>query len=141
MDVVSALTGFLLGAATGSAGTYFAGVFTDQRKRQEVAKAELRTFTDLATQMPDLFRELKADLESDGQTFTREVFLMPRGAVLGGFDNPAHFRYTFEEHAALREKFALLEHAQLVADVTPGNTPKFRLSEPFVALLRRWRAD
>jgi hypothetical protein len=139
MDVVSVLAGFLLGTATGAGGTYFAGVFTAQRMRQDATRAEQRAFNALAAQMPELFRAIKADLETDGQEFTREVFLLPSaGARIGGFDNRAHFDYNYNEHKALKEKFDLLAQAGFVTDITPGNAPKFKLSEPFVTHLKRW---
>jgi hypothetical protein len=141
MDFLSVCTGFLIGAVTGSAGTYFGGVFTDQRKRQEAVKAERRAFSDLASQMPELFRAIKADLEADGQEFTREVFLLPGGANLSGFEDRGHFTYRDRDHAALREKFDLLEHAHFVSDITPGNAPEYRLSESFVTHLRTWRTE
>ncbi len=141
MDFVSLGTGFLVGALTGSGGTYLAGVFTDQRKRQEAARAEIRGFKDLAAQMPELFRAIKIDVEADGQEFTREVFVLPGRAILSGFEDRAYFAYSDQDHASLREKFDLLEHAGFVSDITPGNTPKFRLSEPFVVHLKRWRPD
>jgi hypothetical protein len=89
--------------------------------------------------MPELFRAIKADLETDGQEFTREVFLLPTArTMMGGFGNQAYFAYSDDSHEALKEKFDLLAEAGFVTDITPANTPKFKLAEPFVTHLKRW---
>lgn len=142
LDVLSTCVGLLFGVAIGAGGKYLADVFTDQRKRQEAAKTQLRAFNALAAQMPELFRAIKTDLEADGQQFTREVFLLPSPrSMLSGFETKAYFCYDNEQHAALEEKFDLLKHEGLVTDIAQGNTPHFRLAEPFVVHLLRWRAD
>ncbi len=130
---------YLAGIVTGIAGQFFGARFTDTRREQEEAARHRRTFSKLAAEMLSLFRGLKCDVETDGEAYTRDVFLLPvRGVVMGPTDQ-SYFPYYESEHSELRAKFDMLASAGFVADVTRTNTPKYRLSEDFVHRLRGWR--
>jgi len=134
-DLASALIGFLVGTATGAAGTYFANKYTDRRREQETGRRAKQQFLAIKKQMPQLLVEMKADLAGDGNGHVREFFVLPsRRVSLGGSEKP-RFVYYEDEHDNLRGKLDILENAGYLIDVTPKNTPIFRMSEDFVGLL------
>jgi hypothetical protein len=134
-DLISTLIGFLVGTVTGAAGNYFANKFTDCRREQEAARQATKRFAAVRAQMPKLIEEMKTDLAGEGHAQIREFFVLPNKKVcLGGSKKP-RFRYYEDEHDNLRGKLDILENADYLIDVTPGNTPIFRMAEAFVELL------
>lgn len=93
------------------------------------------SFRQIKEQMPGLIAEMKKDLEEENGKFVREFFVMSRRHVLGGSEKP-RFIYYEEDHDNLRGKIDILENHGYLADVTPGNTPIYRMSEEFVNLVR-----
>lgn len=93
------------------------------------------SFRQIKEQMPALIAEMKKDLEEENGKFVREFFVMSRRHVLGGSEKP-RFIYYEEDHDNLRGKIDILENHGYLADVTPGNTPIYRMSEEFVNLVR-----
>lgn len=138
-DLTSTLIGFLVGTATGAAGTYFANKYTDRRREQESATDVRKQFLDIKKQMPDLLAEMKSDLAKDHTTsYVREFFvLQSRGIRLGGSEKP-RFIYYESEHDNLRGKLDILGNVGYIKDVTPKSTPIFRMSEGFVELLMKF---
>jgi len=95
-------------------------------------------FDEIAEQMPDLLRAIKADLAHEGAQYIRHVFILPTpGTSLGG-SRQGHFIYYESEHDALREKLNALERAEFVADIAEHATPHYELQDVFVTLLRSW---
>ena len=92
------------------------------------------SFLQVKGQMPALIAEMKKDLEGNQGKFVREFFVMSRQHILGGSDKP-RFIYFEEDHENLRGKIDILENQGYVVDVTPGNTPIYRMSEEFVQLV------
>ena len=92
------------------------------------------SFLQVKGQMPALIAEMKKDLEGNQGKFVREFFVMSRRHVLGGSEKP-RFIYYEEDHDNLRGKIDILENHGYVTDVTPGNTPMYRMSEEFVQLV------
>jgi hypothetical protein len=92
------------------------------------------SFLQVKGQMPALIAEMKKDLEGNQGKFVREFFVMSRRHVLGGSEKP-RFIYYEEDHDNLRGKIDILENHGYVTDVTPGNTPIYRMSEEFVQLV------
>jgi len=136
-DLTSTLIGFLVGTATGAAGTYFANKYTDRRREQEAGKQAKRQFLAIKKQMAHLLAEMKADLAGEGRSHVREFFVLPNERVrLGGSEKP-RFVYYEDQHENLRGKLDILENAGYIMDVTPKNTPIFRMSEDFVRLLMK----
>lgn len=134
-DWLSSVIGFLVGTATGAAGTYFAEKYTDKRRVSEYGSKLKQEFIKLKKQMPELISEFKDDLSKKENKLIREFFVLPNKRVcLGGSEKP-RFAYYEDEHEYLRSKIDLLEYAGFLSDVTPGNTPIYRMSEEFVDLI------
>jgi hypothetical protein len=133
--VASHSAAFLLGTATGAAGQYFADRFTDQRRRQE-ARAEIKArWSKIIGAMPAFIEEMKKDLKSS--PLIREFIVLPNKHVSFGVGKlQPRFRYYEDEHPQLRGQLAMLEHYGYIHDVTPGNTPIYRMTEEFVELVQ-----
>jgi hypothetical protein len=91
-------------------------------------------FLQIKEQMPDLIAEMKKDLSEDNGAFVREFFVMSKRHILGGSEKP-RFIYYLEDHENLRGKMDVLENNGYLIDVTPGNTPVYRMTEEFVGLV------
>jgi hypothetical protein len=89
--------------------------------------------------MPELIREMRLDLDGDGTDTIREFFVLPSPDVFLGGLTKRRFRYDESNHEGLREKLDLLEQEGFIVDVTPGNTPIYRMTEDFVQLIRLMR--
>ena len=130
---------FLVGLAVGAAGTYCAEKFTDRRREREERGREKRAFDDLAARMPELFKEMKADLQGEQTGLVREFFVLPTPGSAHGWAEK-HFRYDISRFEGLLEKIKMLEHAGFVLDVSRSrNVPRYWLEESFVVLLRKWK--
>lgn len=131
-DLVSVCAGFLLGTVTGAAGMYYGEYFSDQRRKQEKLRDAGQTFETVCHQMPDLIQEMRDDLTQ--KPHVREFFVLADGTALGGMSSPA---FTYHERAG-RPVFSwvqALENHGYVQDITPKNTPKYRMTEEFVGLI------
>ena len=134
----SCVIGFLFGTAAGAIGTYCADTWTDIRRKRQAIKQRKDQFLKLKRQMPKLIAQFKKDLSKHGQQLIREFFLLPnRGVCLGG-SQKHRLRYYEEDHNDLRCKIDLLETQGFLQDVTPGNTPIYRMTEEFVELLHKY---
>ncbi len=134
-DIISTCGGFLLGAATGATGTYFAYKYTDRRREQEAAHTAKKQFLAIKAQMSDLLAEMKADLAGEGHGHVREFFVLPnRHVMLGGSEKP-RFIYYEDAHDNLRGKLDILDNAGYIFEVPHGNAPIYRMREAFVHLL------
>ena len=94
------------------------------------------TFLRVKEQMPALIAEMKQALDSDDGRFVREFFIMSKNHRLGGSEKP-RFIFFEEDHDNLRGMIDVLENHGYVVDITPGNTPIFRMTEAFVSLVKR----
>ena len=62
--------------------------------------------------MPDLFKEMKADLENEKMDLVREFFVLSApGVAVGSPDK--HFRYDLSRFEGLAEKIKMLEHPRV----------------------------
>jgi len=137
-DLTSTAIGFLVGTATGAAGGYFASKYTDRRREKEGVKKAKKEFLAIKKRMPKLIAEMSTDLAGEGNADIREFFVLPnRKVCLGGSKKP-RFIYYEEDHSNFRGKLDILENAGYICDMTPKNTPIFRMVEEFVELLARW---
>jgi len=137
-DLMSSIMGFLLGTATGAAGKYYADKYTDIRIRAESAKARKRQFLSIKEQMPELIAEFKNDLSTEANRLLREFFVLPDHHVyLGGSEKPRLVYYE-DGHENLRCKIDLLETHGFLEDVTPSNTPIYKMTEEFVELVIKY---
>ena len=134
LDIPSLAAGFVGGALIGAAGGYYASLFTDRRRGQEAEQQSRREFVATMAKLPDFIAELKAGLAENPAV--REFFILPKGTCLGGSDVPRLiFEITDENHYA--NKMQILENMGYIMDVTPKNTPMYRMTEEFVELVRR----
>jgi len=83
--------------------------------------------------MPELIAEIKNDLMQEGDNLIREFFISKRSYSL----NPGSkcFVYFEDDHPDLQSKVHILENLGFVIDITPGNAPKYRMTEEFVKLV------
>lgn len=133
MDMITLLGGFLAGVATGAGGTYMAYKYTDRRREGEAQRKEREIFQKVAGQMPELVEEMRRDLSLPDFRTVREFFIIPKKARINT-RGPA-FTYHPEDHANLQGKLVILENRGYIIDVTPGNAPKYRMTEEFVELV------
>lgn len=115
----------------GAIGGYSAYLYTDKRRHKQVAKEKKRQFQEIERMMPELIREMKADLEKPEHETVRELFISPNRRVVINSLTP-RFIYYEDEHAGLRNKVMVLENHGFVIDVTPGNLPMYRMTEELV---------
>lgn len=136
LDLVSTITGFVAGVVTGATGSYLGNRLTDRRREQKESATAKRDFKSVRDQMPELIAEMKTDLAVESQRFVREFFVLPnRKVCLGGSEKPRLIYYV-EDHGDLHGKLSILENHGYIIDVTPKNTPIYRMTEEFVALVR-----
>ena len=89
----------------------------------------------LKEQMPDLITEMREDLSREGCESIREFFVVSNRRIAMGRSNKPRFSYYADEHDDLMGKLDILENMRLIEDVTSGNTPIYRMSEPLVELV------
>lgn len=135
LDYLSVCIGFLIGTATGAAGTYFGNKYTDKRKIKE-NKNEIEDFyKNLWKMHKPLLSEMKVDMENPDLTFHREFFILSRS---WGFNHAGKFiGYYLEEHDQLEQQIRKFEAQGLVSDITEfgKNVKKYQFSEFFVEQL------
>lgn len=129
------LVAFLIGTATGAAGSYFATKYTDRRREKEAEKGLKSTFKEIKEIMPELILEMKKDFNSPKSVTVREFAILPTEGVIFKSEQP-RFVYYEDQHNNLRGKVLILENHDFVYDVTPGNTPIYRITEDFWNLIR-----
>lgn len=133
-DIISGVIGFLLGIV----GTYYVHKLTDRRREREQKEKARKNFLTTIAKMPEFIEELKSDLTE--HLDVREFFVLPKGASLGGSKIPRFIYYYERDNPEdnLLNKIQILENMGYIIDVTPGNTPIFRMTEDFVDLLKRY---
>lgn len=131
--VVTHCVAFLVGTLTGAAGKYLADRYTDRRRRKETESESMRRFRRIQKQMPELIAEMKRDLSHPEHRLVREFFLSSRRWTLAS--RGRSFIYYQEDHSDLQNKVHILENVGYVVDVTPGDAPKYRMTEEFVGLI------
>lgn len=136
LDVVSSAVGFVVGVATGAVGSYLGNRLTDRRREREKSTADRNSFASIREQMPGLITEIKSDLEGEGGQVVREFFVIERRSIAMGRSSKPRFAYYVEDHLQLHGQLEILENRGYIIDVTPGNTPVFRMTEEFVDLVR-----
>ncbi|KIE19315.1 hypothetical protein SE23_17635 [Vibrio sinaloensis] len=129
MDYLSLAVGFLVGTATGAAGTYFGNKYTDQRKAKEQKKEIESFFKSIWNKHEPLLKEMKQDLKNPDFKFHREFFLLSRS---WSFNHAGKFlAYYLEEHEELEQQLKILESHGLIIEVTEygKNVKKYQFSE------------
>ena len=136
-DLESVLSGFLVGVATGAAGTYFANKYTDRRREKEIVRQAKKQFLAINEQMSKLIDEMRSNLVGEGNASIREFFILANKQSCLGRSEKHRFIYYEDEHDNLRGKLDILENVGYILDVTPGNTPIYRMTEEFAEFLIR----
>ncbi len=95
--------------------------------------ASSRILAELDRSMSDLFNDFRNDLRQE--PFVRDFFVVPSRESVFGFLSHKCFAFYEDEIPDLIGKVHILEGHRLVRDVTPGNTPLYRMTEEFVAYL------
>jgi hypothetical protein len=134
-SVLTFFGGFLVGAFTGAAGTYYGHLFTDQRRGQEARRLAAQKLHEARAELPELFDEITTDVKREPTV--RKCVLMPsRHNVFNPNPGEQVFAYFGTEHANLHGKFTILENHGYVVPQHGSNVPIYRLTEEFVAALR-----
>lgn len=135
MDFISALTGFLIGTATGAAGTYFADKYTDQRRDKQRAKDERAVWQDIERRFPAVIAEMREDFSAGVNRNVRAFFVMQKGEWLNDTSEEC-FEYHTDTHADLLVAVNHLLFCGFISELKRGSCPKYRMHEHFVDLLR-----
>lgn len=130
--MIAYVVSFFVGVATGVLGKYAADVLTDKRHKREEEHNAQEAFEKVRATMPDLISEISADLA--GHPAIREFFVLPNKGAQINRPGPRFMHYE-DEHEDLQGKTAILENRGYIVDVTPGNTPVYRMTEEFAALV------
>jgi len=119
---------------------YFREKFPDEKNKIQPPPVLLEGAKQLAklqkasNLMPDLLQEMKNDILSDQTRLVREFFVLPsEGASING--SRRRFVYFETQHDNLLNKIALLEEYGFVIDITPRNTPMYRMTDELIDLL------
>lgn len=96
---------------------------------------EAADFGKVRSLMPELIMEIKQDLDSDESNLMREFVLLPSKNIPFN-SSKLRFAYFEDEHHNLIGKVDILADHGYVFDVTPGNTPIYRMTEEFISLVK-----
>lgn len=135
-EIISYLVTFLVGALSGAAGKYLGDKYSDKRKIKEAKKASRNLFVKIQRLMPKLISEMVEDVNGEGNETIREFILLPNERVSFNSGGKMRFTYFMNKHHDLCGKIQILEQEGMIVDVTPGNTPIYRMSEEFVESLK-----
>lgn len=131
MDTLSLAVGFLVGAATGAAGSYMADKFTDARRQKARIKAQQRLWKDIEARFPSVIAEMRDDFSSHEGRNVRSFFVKESTTMIGFLSEPC-FEYHTDKHPDLRAAVHCLEQHGFISDITPGSCPKYRVHEHLI---------
>lgn len=132
--LVSHFLTFIGGLLIGIFGNYISQQLTDKRIRKEAKKAKNQQFEEIKNAMPKLIKEMKVDLSKPHLKIKREFFVNPNRSIRLNVPSDTLVYYE-NDHIALKDNMVLLENKGFITDITPGNAPKYRMSEEFVELI------
>lgn len=125
---------FVSGLLIGIFGNYFANRLSDKAKHKDSLKARNKEFLKIKSDIPDLIKEMKTDIQNPEMNLCREFFISPSKKVAFNLSKPA-FMYYEDEHDNLKSKIRILESAGFVYEITEGNAPKYQFEEEFIEML------
>ena len=105
-----------------------------EHRRAPVTESE-GVFLEAELLMPELIAEMREDVCGDETELIREFVVLPSRNVVFWHTKP-RFVYSETDHAQLRLQVDWLEEMGVVVDVTPKNTPIYRMVSEFVRWLR-----
>jgi hypothetical protein len=85
--------------------------------------------------MPKLIAEMRTDVRADETQLVREFVILPN-AFVAFWNSKPRFTYYESAHPQLRLQVDWLEEMGAVIDVTPKNTPIYRIVPEFADWLR-----
>ena len=134
MDFFSLAVEFLTGAFTGAAGNYLADKYTDVRREKEEKKKSKKVWKEVKSRFPAIIEEMEQDLKREGMSGARVFFVKQSYTVMGFVSEPC-FEYHTDTHVDLTAAVHFPLDLGLLKDITPGNTPMYRMREPLIDLL------
>lgn len=134
MDIFALTVGFLVGACTGAAGTYFGNKYTDQRRKIESKSDKDKEWEDLRRRFPAVLDEMMADVKNPESTGIRKFFVCESTWAINRSEPT--FDYYTDKHTDLGAAIAHMEELGYIEDITPGNCPMFRIKETFYDRLK-----
>lgn len=135
-EIATHALAFLLGAATGATGKYFADVFTDKRRKQEAKQEARELFEKMVSEMPDLLAEMRDDLSKPGQESWRDFYVLEKGRSF--WSDKDTLCYSDDGTNGYFAKAQLLFECGYIKDVSINEIPKYRFRHAFVERLRSW---
>lgn len=136
MDFLSLTIGFLVGTATGAAGTYFGNKYTDIRKTKEYKTVEELFYKKLWSEHEKLLSEMKSDLTNPDFSYHREFYVLSKIWMFNA--SGPHLSYYLEDHDSLEQQLKSLVGKGLIVDVTEfgKSVTKYQFTDKFVEHLK-----
>lgn len=134
MDIISLVVGFVVGTATGAVGSYLADKFTDARRKKQLINEEKSQWEQIERRFPTVISEMRADFSTPDGKNVRAFFVKESNTIMGFVSEPC-FEYHTDKHPNLRPAILLLVQHGFISDITPGNTPMYRVHEKLVDCL------
>lgn len=137
MDYFSLTVGFLVGTATGAAGTYFGNKYTDQRRKKEFKQDENVFFEQLWQSHNLLLSEISDDIKLEQFHHYRKFFALSKRKNYN-LKKGDHLIYYTEEHDHLIEQLGVFVANGLITDITESSrhANQYQLNEIFIDHLR-----
>lgn len=136
MDILSLTIAFLVGTATGAAGTYMADKYTDVRRDKKLAKEQEKLWQDIERRFPAVIADMRSDFSGQDGRNVRAFFVKESNTVLGFVSEPC-FEYHTDKHPDIRPAVLHLAQHGFITDITLGNCPMYRVHEKLVDWLMK----
>jgi hypothetical protein len=136
MDILSLIVGFLVGSATGAAGSYYADKFTDKRRKKDLVREQTKIWYDIEKKFPSVIAEMREDFCSTGGENIRKFCVIGKGVAIGFLSEPC-FEYDLSKHPDIQAAVDYLVSTGFVTNVTAGNLPMYRVHESLIDRLKR----
>jgi hypothetical protein len=133
--IISHFIAFLIGALGGACGLYWGAKYLKKREQKEASLKLENNFKKVSDLMPKLIQEIKTDIKNDESKVVREFVVLPT-TKHSSSDSKGRFIYYEDQYKDLKEHLDILEGSGFILDVASGNTPTYRLTDEFIALLK-----
>ncbi len=134
MDLLSALVGFLVGTATGTAGSYFAAKYTEKRQRKEAKSDFFQAVKEIEKQTPKFFEDVREDYRNPENMLKREFYVLSKGTHINV--KGTYLVYYRDDYPNINDILTLLESEGMVWETTETNAIKYQFSNEFVKYIR-----
>lgn len=137
IDYISTAISFLVGTATGAAGSYYSNKYTEKRQQNERKKYQVKTFNDLSKEHTKLFLEMKEDLTNPKEKYQMNFFIGSK--TYGG--SGKGYAYFIQDHNELQNVIELLQAKSCViktSSSSSGTREQYRFNEWFAERLKNW---